>query len=297
MSTPHSSEVPRIDDPWVQELAARYALHPTQASQWRDATLEAEPFNGRFRADGHYVRQHGTDDDYRITCEYVCAHDDLGLADFLTDDDAFGARTFEWNDRTWTRDLLDSISEINFLAEALPLSLPAGLSYLDIGAGYGRFAQRMSQAFPGSRIVCADGVPLSTAICDFYLDYRRAKGCRVLPLDRLENDTKGERFDVAISMHAFNEMPMQAIEWWLRLIGRLEVRFLFLIPNDTQGLRSCEQDGTRESFEPLIASAGYVLRSGRDKYWRDADVQHHGLYPGMYLLYELHPERAETTVR
>ncbi len=285
-------EVPRPEDPDVIALAERYVGHPAAPSLWADGFVAHELPRLDFRAEGAYVRQHGTERNYQVTFEYVLRHDLLGLAQILDDDGAFGARGYRFDGRLWTRDLLDSISELNFLAEELPWSIGHPLSILDVGAGYGRFTHRCRVAFPRSRVICCDAVPLSTALCRFYLRYREVRGAYVVPLDELEDAVRGQSFDLAISMHAFNEMPTSAVAWWLGLLARLEVPYLFLIPNDIQGLRTFEPDGSRQAFDRLLTEAGYVLQVARDKYRHDAGVQLDGLYPGMYMLYARHPERA-----
>jgi 2-polyprenyl-3-methyl-5-hydroxy-6-metoxy-1,4-benzoquinol methylase len=66
----------------------------------------------------------------------------------LEEDDDFGAEVFDFHGKVVSRDLLDSIIEINFLDRHLGFSSRRAVNVLDIGAGYGRLAHRMATAFP-----------------------------------------------------------------------------------------------------------------------------------------------------
>ena len=82
-----------------------------------------------------------------------------------------------------TRDLPDSVAELNFLERHLAISQRTAVVVLDIGAGYGRLAYRSVVALPLiERYLCTDAVPVSTFNCEHYLRYRGvdagAKRCR-----------------------------------------------------------------------------------------------------------------------
>lgn len=281
--------VPRPDDREVLALAAEYAGHPAAPSQWTaDFVATAVPPD-EFRSDAAYVRQGGGEREYALTYDYVRRHDALGLAGRLEEDGAFGAEGFRFDGKLWTRDVLDSISELNFLTDELPGLGERPLSIIDIGAGYGRFAHRCRAAFPRSRLVLCDAVPFSTVLSRFYLEHRGVEHAEPVALPRLPEAVRGRRFDLAVSMHAFNEMPLAAVGWWIELVAGLDVPYLFLVPNDVQGLRAKEHDRTRTPFDLLLSRAGYVLEVARDKYRHDALVQRDGLYPGMYMLYARRP--------
>ncbi len=105
----------------------------------------------------------------------VESRDKLGLLGQLDEDGLFGAWTFEFGDRPpVSRDLLDSVNEINYLDTQMGLSSIENLRVLDIGAGYGRLAHRMSPALPGlAAYDCIDGVAISTFLCDYYRGFRQ----------------------------------------------------------------------------------------------------------------------------
>jgi hypothetical protein len=130
----------------------------------------AGPDLTRFRGDNMWVHQLGHRDlheqAYLLTTYYVLVNDPLGLMDKLTEDGAFGVVTFAIAGRRISRDLLDSVLEINFLNRHLQLASRDDLSILDIGAGYGRLAHRMLTAFPSLPAYhCTDAIAESSFVC------------------------------------------------------------------------------------------------------------------------------------
>jgi SAM-dependent methyltransferase len=199
---------------------------------------------------------------YFVYGRYVQDHDDLKLLQRLHEDGLFGCWTFDYPG--WmrvSRDLLQSVNEINFLERRLAVSSASQFRVLDIGAGYGRLAHRMTTALPNvADYCCVDVVPEATFISDWYLRFR---GCsppaRVVRLDEIEAQLPGGTFDLAVNMHSFSECPHDAIEWWVDWLRRLDVPNLLLIPNEPDMLLTTEADGTRRDFAPLLAGAGYTL--------------------------------------
>ena len=100
----------------------------------------AEPDLSNFRGDNMWVhqsgRQHLAEPNYVLTAYYIVANDRLGLLERLVEDGAFGAMTFKMAGHRVSRDLMDSILEINFLDRHLQPGTLENLSILDIGAGY-----------------------------------------------------------------------------------------------------------------------------------------------------------------
>jgi hypothetical protein len=130
---------------------------------------------------------------------------------------------------------------------------------LDIGAGYGRLAHRMTTAHPNvADYCCVDAVPESTFLSEWYLRFR---GCtppaRVVPLHEVETLQPG--FDLAVNIHSFSECTHDAIAWWLDLLRRLAVPRVLIIPNEPTELLSLEADNSRRDFAPLLSEAGYEL--------------------------------------
>jgi hypothetical protein len=222
-----------------------------------------------------------------LTARYVESVDRLGLLKKLGDDDAFGNYLVRANGcRAVSRDLLDSVLEINFLNQNLNLSRLQNPVILDIGAGYGRLAHRLVQAVSklGS-VLCTDAVPESTFLCEFYLRYR---GCetkaKVLPLDEVEREVRNLRIDIATNVHSFGECPLDSIRWWLDLISANQIQYLFIVPNG-EVLESWEPDNSHIDYLPLLLARRYKLVAKQSNYVQSSTVQRYGLYPCFYYLF------------
>jgi putative sugar O-methyltransferase len=238
------------------------------ASRWNldavDDFLDQRYFRGDTLIMWHYRElPRATRLKYFIYAEYVRRIDELGLLDRLTEDGAFGCWTFRYPGHPlYSRDLLESVNELLFLERELQLSQAERFSVLDIGAGYGRLAHRITAAFPEVfHYWCADAIPESTFLSEYYL---RERGCsppaRVIALDELDQIAVGS-VDLAINVHSFPECTYEAVAWWMERVERLRIPHLFIVPNDAGQLLTLELDGTRRDFRPLIEQAGYTLRA------------------------------------
>lgn len=198
---------------------------------------------------------------YFVYLRYVSDRDTLGLLDRLDEDGAFGCWTYDYPGYgRFSRDLLDSVNEISFLARELGHAGLDHFSVLDIGAGYGRLAHRMSGAFPKlSDYCCVDAVAESTFLSEYYLRHR---GCvpptRVVALPEVQSLRPGS-FDLAINIHSFSECTYAAVRWWVGQLVRLQVPRLLVIPNEPAELLTLEPDGSKRDFAPLLQDAGYGL--------------------------------------
>src|SRR5260370_39886580 len=124
-----------------------------------------------FRRDSYYIWQTRwtKPETYLLTAYYVREHDQLGLFGRLTEDGLFGATTVPFEDGyLLSRDLLDSMNEINLVAHWLGLRRDSAVSVLDIGSGYGRLAHRLVDPLPRSTVVWCDAGPVSTLLCAVY---------------------------------------------------------------------------------------------------------------------------------
>lgn len=265
---PPSAETLRGANPRLAELRRRYAaldLPPLTASRWRpdavDAFLDHRYFRGDSLITWHYRElPRATRLKYFIYAEYVRGRDDLGLLDRLTEDGAFGCWTFDYPGHPrYSRDLIESVNELLFLERELHISQRPRFSVLDIGAGYGRLAHRMTTAFANvDDYCCVDAVPESTFLCEYYLRHR---GCmspaRVLALDELSGALAPGAFDLAVNIHSFPECTAEAVGWWLALIARLRIPHLLIVPNEPGALLTLEADGRRLDFAGAIREAGY----------------------------------------
>ena len=226
-----------------------------------------------FRSDGDYLSQNASVEDYHATYDYVVAHDGAGYLSGFTEDDLFGVHAVPIDGRLVTRDLLDSVLEMNFLRRHLgPMD---GFKVLDIGAGYGRFAHRFTAAIPDSYIYCVDAVAKSTDLCDFYIQFRGfGTRARAVPLAKL--GSVEPPIDLAVNIHSWSECPLQWINFWLDRIAELDVTYLFVVPHTADAV-SMEPDGRGICFLPAIESRGYKIVT------KD---YHQCLFAAPYLLFE-----------
>jgi len=188
--------------------------------------------------------------------------------------------------------LLDSINEIYFIENNIGISNNKVLNILDIGAGYGRLAHRLMQVF-GNEIdnyVCTDAVAESTYICDFYLKFRNVSPkASSVPLFDIEKTLANIKIDLALNIHSFTECTYSAIEWWIELVRRNNIKYLFIVPNPNKEnlLLTSEKNENGINFKPLIESYGYELKIYEPKF-KDTSLQailHH--LPVFYYLFEL----------
>ena len=282
------------DHPRLQELRARYAAcdgKVTTPFVWTNDLVSGDHLRW-FRGDHAYVWQlRGPNMNplgYALTTYYVKAIDTLGLLDRLTDDNLFGNITFQIDNRTVSRDLLDSLIEIYFLDRHLKLASLAGPRILDIGAGYGRLAHRVTEGLDNvAEYVCVDGVAASTFISEYYLKFRKCERAVVIPLDQIDSALAGRSIDVAVNVHSFSECRLEAVDWWLSLLERHRVRYLMIVPNagrEHGGRSLATNDG--HDFGPLIERHGYRLVVREPKY-RDPVVAEFGINPTYHYLFEL----------
>mgnify|MGYP001551656500 CR=1 FL=1 len=283
VALPADSEQRLADDaPRLQALRSQYSalgLPANSRSQWTQERLNNSLDSRYFRGDNPYIWQYrewprATVLKYFIYARYVQALDTPGLLSKLGEDGAFGCWSFEYPGLgRVSRDLLDSVNEIMFLERQIGILERSGLRVLDIGAGYGRLAYRMAQAVPGlTDYCCVDAVPESTFLSEYYLDYRGCKPTRVVPLNEQQNGLQPGTFDLAINIHSFSECTHEVVAWWLNRLRQLQVKWLLVVPNEPDGMRSTETDGSQRDFQPLIEAAGYEL-SVREPTFTDPAVR------------------------
>jgi len=284
---PGAAEYLNSLNPRLNELKQRYRGHPaTLHSLWKDTYLQAELDLSTFRSDNAYIWQTRQIDanliaQYLLTTYYVRDVDKLGLLHRLQEDGQFGAVNFSFNDQfVVSRDLLDSVLEINFLERHLRISQLPSPVVMDIGAGYGRFAYRLSSALPNVKAVyCADAVAESTFLCDYYLNFRGVGNrAKAIPIDEIEAILSREHIDVVTNMESFAECTVESIRWWLDLVQRNGASY-FMIVVEGNTLLSKEGDGSKIPFQSLLEERKFELIVKEPVYPSSAGVSKYGLYP------------------
>ena len=132
---------------------------------WTDDKIDAGTLRN-FRGDTPYVWQrpglNSNDVAYLLAYYALKGSGARAILDQLDEDGLFGAYTHAIDGRLISRDLLDSVREIDFLNRHAGLGT-SSLSVLDIGAGYGRLAYRLHQATNDDvKIFATDAFPHST---------------------------------------------------------------------------------------------------------------------------------------
>lgn len=277
-------------NPKLQELQKRYETFDDQVTTpllWTEDRVQEKDLL-YFRGHNAYVYQIGSQNrnilGYLLQAYYLKLHDPLNLWDQLEEDGDHGVVLFSIDGKAVSRDLLDSILEINFLHRHLDIKSWPDLTILDIGAGYGRLAHRVIRTFPNlSKYLCTDAVPVSTFINQFYLESKNLtpKG-EVISVDRIEKQIENYHIDLAINIHSFSECSLDAIEWWVNLLHNHKVQKLFVIPNSRDKLMTMN----KEDFQPILEKYGYQLIRKEPKY-ADQLLQKYAANPSYYYLFDL----------
>jgi hypothetical protein len=275
----------------LADLRRRYIGHPAcDHVQWGSSEVEAQVSLQTFRSDNLYVFQSRRYPPwvFYATAAYVKEVDRLDLWSRLDEDGRWGAEVFDFHGKAVSRDLLDSIIEMNFLERHLGLSSRTALEVLDIGAGYGRLAHRMASAFANLRAYyCVDAVPESTFISDYYLKARQMTDrCTVVPLDKLGELQPAENIGLAINIHSFPECRASVIEWWLHQLAEMRIPWLFIASSPHLGLTSHEGKGVRKDFQRALEKTGFRLFVKESKFESAPVLQNSGLYPADYYLFK-----------
>lgn len=283
------------DNPRLRELEEAYGLVEgpvTTHTVWNADHVRAIDLRC-FRADDAYLWQRRSRDmnemSFTLAYYYLKTTDRLRLFDRLGEDQAFGVNFFEvLEGRLVTRDLLDSVAELNFLERHLAISQRTAVVVLDIGAGYGRLAYRSVAALPSiERYLCTDAVPVSTFICEHYLRYRGVDArAQVVPLHEIRSTLSRYRVNLAINIHSFSECRLEAIAWWMALLREQCVPRLMVVPNvvGADGVTMLTTEG--KDFSRVLTDHGYRLVA-RDPKYLDPLVQKYGPTPAVHFLFEL----------
>ena len=289
---PGASEHLRRDNPRLLELKRAYErveLPVMVRSKWKDGRVERDLQLESFRGDNVYVWQYRQFADsarlrFYLSLLDVRAQDHLRLLERSHEDGAFGCWTFRYSDdRALSRDLLDSVVEINHLEQQLGISARETFHVLDIGAGYGRLAHRMCEAFATNVTYdCIDAIPESSFLCEYYLAHRGLEGrARSVPMH--EWGDLRQTYDLAVNIHSFSESPRVAIRWWLDLLREKRIPNLLIVPNDDGRFLSSEPDGSKCDFLPDVLEAGYRLIDSRPVHLDDDLREFIGVHDQLHL--------------
>lgn len=257
-------------------------LHPKDLGVWTEKhVLELDVEN--FRSDNVYVwqKRNVVMQNYLISYLVTQIMDKSNLLESLFESGAYGVEFFEFSERKISRDLIDSVLEINFMIDLIGRDSLTEFRVLDIGAGYGRLAKNLAKVFPEMKIGCVDAIPMSTAISEFYLEEEITRGqVEVFDLTQLDL-LQSKNFDIAVNIHSFSEMSLSSVENWVSLLKASKVPRVFVVPNPRHlGLNS------GEDFQEVFERFGYKVTTIRSKYLEGLP-ENCLLYPANYYYLEL----------
>jgi hypothetical protein len=276
---------------YLQEAYASYDCPATVHSCWNAKLLEGIDWTD-FRGDSAYMwelRDGNVPLTYLATYMYQRRSRDNDLLSLCEEDDSFGAFAISVEDTFVTRDRLDSVAELGFIRDCLGLTETSEFTVLDIGAGYGRLAWRLSQCFPHSRVFCADALAESSYLCERYLAYRRAPDrVRTVPLFQLTHELAVSQIDLAVAINSLSECTAAAARWWCDLLEAHQIPNILLVPpsitDQGRQVLSCDHDlKDRVNIVYLLEERGYQRTNFRAKYSEQA-MQRYGVSPTYFHL-------------
>lgn len=209
-----------------------------------------------FRSDNHFLWQTRLYNkaNYYLSYQEALKVDVLNVFSKSLEDAEWGAECFRFNEILVSRDLLDSVFEINFLSKNLELGHHSKFKVLDIGAGYGRLGKRLLDVFSGAEYFATDAVAISQSVSKTYLkDYIEEGRATVIDFAEVSNlSTLVSKIDLMVNIHSFSEMTIEFVDYWLKLAQSLQIPYLFIIPNNQ---KLALNDGA--DLHSLVVSHGY----------------------------------------
>jgi putative sugar O-methyltransferase len=255
------------------ELEEAYSHMSFQHTYWKDyqSGIPLDLFRNEF-----YLGDRTNEYSY----DYARSVDRDGWLDKLDEDAAFGAQPTMIRGRLASRDLVDSVLELRFARDAIGPELEKA-RILDIGAGYGRLAYRITSLWPEAEVYCTDAVAASTRVCELYLEHRKARRAYTVPFHELG---KIPRVDVAVNVHSWSECTLEAISFWLDLIDEKRAKWLMIVPHRAstigehlhpEPLLSCESvnasrtESVKRPYEYMLRERGWKVHACAKKYAGD----------------------------
>ncbi len=222
------------DDERFRQIARIAARSPfSDVAMWRTFQEHVRENIHQFAGEGFYLTQDYPIEEYERAAKFVRINK---INECPMRDVQFGAKAVHTSLGPVCRAGLDAIIEAEFIKRKAPLVE----TVLDIGAGYGRLARVLYHWFFVVR--CIDAVPISTYLCEKYLEGTSAK---VLTLDQIPPD--GFEVDLAINVHSWSECSIPQIARWLGTLQK--VPYLFTVAHDREYSSWCGP-----SFRPLLES-------------------------------------------
>jgi hypothetical protein len=231
-----------------------------------------------FRQDNAYLWQIRMGDNINIYLNYynkLKKIDTLGLFNKTIEDGSYGCITWNINNILISRDLLDSIIEIYYLKKHFK-DLEK-LTLLEIGGGYGRLCKRYNDCFPGSNFYITDGIPQSTYLSDIYLTKYGYQNNNI-ELFNIENKLQNTKIDIVINIHSFPEQNIKDVEWWVSIISKYNIKYLFYVPNDPKSNPTNINTNDGNSILNILNKYNYKLKN-YSNIFEELDIEYSYIVP------------------
>jgi|SRR5271165_658674 len=212
----------------------------------------------KFRGQDQYLGEQSIER-FALMLEYIRTLP-VPYLETLKEEGDFGVVCADVDGIKMSRDLHDSVVELDFLGRMCGLPLGT-MTVLDIGAGYGRLAHRMTTLWPTSRVFCTDAIAVSQRLCRRYLAHCNSPAAVLTP--NMTDATPAGFFDLAMNVHSWPECTRAEINGWLDWLVAHHVPRLFVVPHTNAMLCNADQ----QSFKPDIEARGFRVA----KHWRGPD--------------------------
>lgn len=282
----------RSDNPRLREIVQAYRVVDDRVTRpviWVDGKLSDEDLV-HFRGQNPFINQlsglNFNELSYALSYYALKSSRRRDLLETLDEDGLFGVHTFRVEGRLISRDLLDSVGEIDFIRRHVGLG-EADTNIIDIGAGYGRLAHRLTEATDTNvRVYATDAFAPSTFLAEYYLKFRKAERASVVLLPEVEAFLARTKIKLATNIHSFSECSLEAIDWWVSRLAVHEVPYLFVLPNKIDPETGACLTNVDEEMEPILERHGYRLKVREPRY-ADPTVAKYAVDPALFSLFEL----------
>ena len=284
-NTPAENLLLNVNNPDYTEIYDRYFKVKSDHSFWIDWFDDSDFKN--FKGENVFVTQlaglRSIKKAYENTVSYAIKIDELGLMGIFDEDRKFGVESVKIGKESFSRDRVDSVIEINYFSRLMGITSESELRLVDIGAGYGRLASRVLQAFPNAYVFCGDVVPQATFLCNFYLKFKGFNSFK-FKCGSYDELTLEGTFDIAVNIHSFSEAPLDSIKKWLDIVSS-KTKYIFIVPSGDE-LASMEYDGSRLCYMDYLKYLGYQLVNITNKYGEELFEKNLCLSPAKYYYFK-----------
>jgi putative sugar O-methyltransferase len=235
-----------------------------------------EPYNPRYFQALHHV--------YWSALE---KRDELGLLKTIEEPELGGGDTVTVHGRRFTIDLLQSIDEFYRMREVMGWKADDHVTFVEIGAGYGRLAYVVLKAMPNARYVIFD-LPESLLLSQYYLTSLFPNDSALLYPDSAEAPDAAKRMaesrmvfglphqlrtlargtvDMVVNIYSFMEMSSPQVAAYFDAIEAIDPRALY-IKQHKHEVNALEQSLLTDELYP-VRDAWKLAYQGTSQLYED----------------------------